>query len=393
MPNEPRTEIMRSETQAPMLLGSVNIEMLIAKALEKESALEVLDKLMVMRREMQADAARAAYFQALSDFQSELPIIPKTKPVYEKGSQSVRYHYAPLSVIQQTIRPYLKNNGLSYRFHGKQPDDVNTEAMSGMITAKCEVYHIMGHSEISVFQVPIDPKAYMTAQQKVGSADTFAKRYALCNALGIVPSDDDDSEMADPDKSAGTIRKPVKMPTEKPDTPKETFTVEGVIERVGYSSGKKKNGQLYEKYGIFINGIPYNTFSQTLAKKAKELAETCVPVILTYEVNGDYKNVVKLEENIPEVKQESALETEQPPVEAKEKKARGVNLKTMLTAIDKERIRLNPAYETALTAIMNAHGIGSDPAKWGRPFVQELYDMLFAAPDPVGPDGKNEVPF
>ena len=51
--------------------------------------------------------------------------------------------------------------------------------------------HILGHSESSDFEVPIDTEGYMTAPQKYASALTFAKRYSLCNALGISTGDED----------------------------------------------------------------------------------------------------------------------------------------------------------------------------------------------------------
>ena len=55
----------------------------------------------------------------------------------------------------------------------------------------CKITHSLGHSETSTFEIPIDNGDYMTAPQKYASAQTFAKRYTLCNALGISTSEED----------------------------------------------------------------------------------------------------------------------------------------------------------------------------------------------------------
>jgi len=61
----------------------------------------------------------------------------------------------------------------------------------GFITAVCKITHNLGHSEESAFRIPIDTEGYMSAPQKYASALTFAKRYAFCNALGILTGEDD----------------------------------------------------------------------------------------------------------------------------------------------------------------------------------------------------------
>ncbi len=57
--------------------------------------------------------------------------------------------------------------------------------------ATCKITHILGHSETSTFEAPIDKDSYMSAPQQYAAASTFAKRYAFCNALGILTGDED----------------------------------------------------------------------------------------------------------------------------------------------------------------------------------------------------------
>src|ERR1051326_7931071 len=45
---------------------------------------ELMREVMEIRRELKAEAAKEAFFAALSAFQAECPIIKRKKPVYEK---------------------------------------------------------------------------------------------------------------------------------------------------------------------------------------------------------------------------------------------------------------------------------------------------------------------
>lgn len=152
-------------------------------ALDKGASIEVMERMFAMREKFLAEQAKAAYLTALSKFQAEVPVIKKTKKVLNKDGRTVRYQFAPLDSIVEQIQKPLATAGLSYRWEVKQdPKEIK---------AICLVTHVLGHSESSEFSVPIDPEGYMTAPQKSASALTFAKRYSLCNALGISTGDED----------------------------------------------------------------------------------------------------------------------------------------------------------------------------------------------------------
>jgi hypothetical protein len=164
----------------------LNPEWLIAKAIEQRLPVRSLEQLLVMRERLKAELAREAYFSALSGFQAECPVIPKSKAVYNKDGKTVRYRYAPLGEIIRTVAPLLTCHGLSYRF------DAAFEADPPAQVVTCTVHHLLGHSEASTFRSPIEQEACMNEIQKSGSSLSYGKRYALCNALGIVADDDDD---------------------------------------------------------------------------------------------------------------------------------------------------------------------------------------------------------
>ena len=168
--------------QKEKTLMSVNPESLISQAIQKNVPIETMERLLAMRRELKEEWAREEYFKALSIFQQACPSIPKKKEVHD-GNGKLRYKYAPLDVIVETIKTSERINGFSHTIQTRQEKDC--------VTAICTIHHKAGHSESSEFTIPIDPKAYMNAAQKVASALTYAKRYAFNNAFGIMTTDED----------------------------------------------------------------------------------------------------------------------------------------------------------------------------------------------------------
>lgn len=183
-------------TNAATVPQGTDAERLIAMAIDKNVPVETLEKLLTMRRELKAEAAKEAYFQALKAFQAELPVIEKTKGVKNKSGNIV-YKYAPLDSIVTQVRGFLAKHGFSY--------NITTAQAEGKLTASCVSHHIAGHSETTSIEVPVGSD-YMTAQQEVGSARTFSMRYAFCNAFGIMTGDEDDDGNAPgrPEKKNGS---------------------------------------------------------------------------------------------------------------------------------------------------------------------------------------------
>ena len=160
-----------------------SVDTFISKAIEANMSVETMEKFFVLRDKARAEFAKSAFVRAMSLFQGKCPIIKKTKRVLNKDGQTVRYTYAPIDSIVEQIKESLAESGLSYTWTVKNDDK--------FIAAIATVTHLNGHSESSEFKVPIDTEGFMTAPQKYASALTFAKRYSLCNALGISTGDED----------------------------------------------------------------------------------------------------------------------------------------------------------------------------------------------------------
>ena len=176
----------------PTVKGDVDV--LIARAIDKSVPVETIEKLLAMRRELKAERAKEDYNAALSRFQADCPTIKKTISVKEKTG-GTRYKYAPLDEIIRQVKDLLRENGFSYTFDAKfEPAADEKKAGAQIIT--CTARHIGGHSETAEFRSPVDVSAYMSEVQKHGAAMTFAKRYAFCEVFGIMTGDDDTDGIA-----------------------------------------------------------------------------------------------------------------------------------------------------------------------------------------------------
>lgn len=195
-------EVIKNEKSLTITQDSA--EALISRAIDKNVSVETMEKLLAMRRELKKEFAKEMFDESMAKFQGECPVIGKDKAVLNKDKTTTRYKYAPLDIIVKQAQEYLKNNGFSF--------SINTEVENSWVTAICKVTHKLGHSEISQFKIPIDPEAFMNQQQKFASALTFAKRYAFCNAFGILTGDEDDDGISAGNQSANTIRPAAKPP-------------------------------------------------------------------------------------------------------------------------------------------------------------------------------------
>lgn len=160
-----------------------SIDKFISQAIAGNLPVETMEKLFALREKVKAEQAREKFVLDLAGFQSELTTIKKTKKVMNKDGVTVRYQYAPIDSIVEQVKKPLAKYGFSYTW------DVKNEP--GFMIAVATITHKLGHSQTSEFKVPIDTEGYMTAPQKYASALTFAKRYSLCNALGISTGDED----------------------------------------------------------------------------------------------------------------------------------------------------------------------------------------------------------
>lgn len=173
---------------------AVDIESLLRSAADKgKDGVEVLERLMAIRLQLNQESSKQAYDEAFAAFQAECPPIQKKKAGYKNS-----YNYAPLEDIIPIVQPLLRKHGFS--FSVDTPADQDDKG----VTAIFELRHKAGHSEQKRFRVPLDTRAtLMNAPQQFGAACSYAKRYVLVNALGILTADEDLDGMANRPKPQG----------------------------------------------------------------------------------------------------------------------------------------------------------------------------------------------
>lgn len=188
--------------------GIVDIDALFRAAIDKGSeGVAVMERLLAVRRELNAEAAKAAFDKSLAEFQMECPAITKTKGVPDKNGR-IAYRYSPFEEILRVVRPVMRQHGFSFTL------DTDTESAQNWVIATCKITHEMGHSEVSRAKFPLGTKTQiMSDTQQYAAALTFASRRVFCNSLGLVTSGED--------KDAGNGAETPRGPSNKPETPEE----------------------------------------------------------------------------------------------------------------------------------------------------------------------------
>lgn len=139
---------------------------------------------------------------ALRQFQADLPPIGKdnTATVPTKSGGTYKYTYADLTSITEIVFPKLTALGLAWVTMPNLVDGKNVLRYS--------LRHVRGEELTGDFPLPAD-----TTPQTLGSAITYARRYALCAVLGLAPANEDD------DGAAASAPKPAAAPAKAQRTP------------------------------------------------------------------------------------------------------------------------------------------------------------------------------
>lgn len=116
-------------------------------------------------------------FAAMSKFQGEI-----TNAF--KGKAGHGYNYADLAMILDMIREPLSSNGLSIV-------QMPAKADPGYIAVETMVSHSSGQWIECLYDMKVPENKRNSSAQNVGSAITYARRYAVAAALGISQTDTD----------------------------------------------------------------------------------------------------------------------------------------------------------------------------------------------------------
>lgn len=183
-----------------------SVDNMIMQAVKEKVNPETMERFLIMRKELKAEFAKEQFDQSMANFQMECPEIKKTKQVKNRAG-ALLYSYAPLDEIVKQSKESISKNGLSYTIKTETRED---EKKGTMVKSICIAKHIAGHSEESSMEVPLGAKTdIMSNSQVIAAAATFSKRYAFCNAFGIMTGDEDKEENLK-DADSGDVEEAIK---------------------------------------------------------------------------------------------------------------------------------------------------------------------------------------
>lgn len=145
----------------------------------------------------------AALYEALAKAQADFGEIKRTKEATfqtQKGDD-VSYHYAELHDFIEAIRPALAKNGLGFfqRLCVVQ-DPISGENRHGVETV---LFHKSGAAITAKHPIYIQENRLLTPMQRLGVAETFARRYSLSMITGVASEEDvDDNPNAAAERSS-----------------------------------------------------------------------------------------------------------------------------------------------------------------------------------------------
>lgn len=128
--------------------------------------------------------AEKQFVEAFVRLQAETPNVQATKAV-PNNDGSIRYKFAPFEDLMAQVQPMLQKHGFTVSFSSRMD--------TARVVSTCILQHVGGHKRSNEFSVRTGkgPPGSSDAQAD-GAAATYAKRFALTEALNIVVSHLDD---------------------------------------------------------------------------------------------------------------------------------------------------------------------------------------------------------
>lgn len=141
-----------------------------------------LERLIAMKKDMDATAAKVAFNAALVRMQPELPAI-------EKRGESNNGAYGKWEDIQGAILPILSRHGFALSFKTVSED-------KGIVVTAI-LHHEAGHDDSTDLRLPADTSGSKNSVQAVGSSVSYGKRYTASALLNLrIGGEDDDAARA-----------------------------------------------------------------------------------------------------------------------------------------------------------------------------------------------------
>lgn len=190
---------LTSEPPASLAVQEPSVAAMMSAIIERgitPESVAVMERLVALKERMDEKAAEREFAKAFAALQGELKSFRATKTVPDKHGNA-RYTYLPYDEIMAAVNPLAQAHGISISF--------STDFRDSRIIQTCTLQHSSGHHRDYQAFVRAGAGPYgATETQADGAAMTYAKRYALCNALNIVVDRMDTDGVSDDARNEGT---------------------------------------------------------------------------------------------------------------------------------------------------------------------------------------------
>jgi len=241
----------------------------------------------------------AAFAAALAEMPS--PTLDKTNTAFGK------FRYASIGSYIETCRPHLAKFGLAMATDYEPMPDGNLMCWTVIRDETGETIRL----------APVPVRVDLAKPQATGSAMTYARRYSISAALGVVGDEDDDGNAAstpEPKRSmsqaiATAAPKPAPQPAPNPVVNEDTGYEVVRIASVDTKDGTTKAGKPWRLYVIKTEaGEEFTTFSATVGDKAFNYIGGAAEVLVQEKTTPSGKQTLELTDIKATKKQPTARE-------------------------------------------------------------------------------------
>ncbi|RME32165.1 MAG: hypothetical protein D6800_00035 [Candidatus Zixiibacteriota bacterium] len=181
---EPATEPAQpAQSAEPPSVNDDNPMRLVELAVRSGADVASIEKMLELKERWDYMQAKIEFERSLQAFQAECPMIRKRRGVSLSRGSRPDYYYASYDDIMREVRPLLAKHGITVSFSMDMAGDA--------VRATCRLSKGV-YSQESTFTCPIPAGMRVNDAQKMGSARSYARRYAFEDALNIVVTDEDD---------------------------------------------------------------------------------------------------------------------------------------------------------------------------------------------------------
>lgn len=258
---------------------------------------------------MDSSSGLAEVASALVKVQSRLRPVARTST-----NPFFKSNYADLSAVWETIRQPLADNGLAV------VQTLDAVEDRGVIALSTLLLHTSGEWIRSTLTMPLQK----TEPQAVGSAITYARRYALMAMIGVAAADeDDDAEGATDQKHRGPryASKNSEAPTIKVETETKPpiemkKELAALIRDLGLSVLDSGPGKPYRVAlpvpVLAVLGLPENSPPQDIKTFGLGAYESILPVLRKLRVTKAARELTEAEEGLEADRDAEIAENEVP---------------------------------------------------------------------------------